>query len=79
MSATNFQIIERLIDQLSTEEQISMIEQLARRLHKTVRPAPPKNLYGIWHDRFPTDFDIDSALKQIRTSWEKEWTPNPRT
>lgn len=78
MNATTFQVVERLLDRLSTEEQISMIEQLARRLRQTVHPNAPKNLYGIWRNRFPPDFEIDAALNQIRRTWEQEWTPNPK-
>lgn len=66
MSANTFQVVERLLDRLTAEEQITMIEQLALRLRQTVRPKPPRNLYGIWKDRFPTDFDLDSTLSEIR-------------
>ncbi len=31
------------------------------------------NLAGRWQAYFPSDFDLDSALHEIRHSWEKEW------
>jgi hypothetical protein len=31
-----------------------------------------RDLYGIWKNGFPNDFDIDSALREIRGEWQKE-------
>jgi len=31
------------------------------------------SLAGRWQTYFPTDFDVDSALRGIRQEWEKEW------
>jgi len=37
------------------------------------QPGPPvSNIAGRWKDYFPPDFDIDSALQEIRHEWEKE-------
>jgi hypothetical protein len=33
----------------------------------------PQVLYGVWRGRFPDDFDLDAALKEIRSEWLKEW------
>lgn len=33
----------------------------------------PTNLAGRWASYFPADFDLDGALKEIRSEWEKEW------
>lgn len=33
----------------------------------------PKVLYGAWEGKFPKDFDVDAALKEIRGEWLKEW------
>jgi len=30
------------------------------------------DLYGIWKDSFPKDFDIDTALREVRGEWQKE-------
>jgi len=32
----------------------------------------PRDLYGIWKDSFPKDFDIDTALREVRGEWQKE-------
>ena len=32
----------------------------------------PRDLYGIWKDGFPKDFDIDAALREIRGEWQRE-------
>ena len=32
----------------------------------------PRDLYGIWKDGFPKDFDIDGALREIRGEWRRE-------
>ena len=39
-----------------------------------LQPAPSvSNLAGRWQTYFPPDFDIDSALQEIRHEWEEEW------
>jgi hypothetical protein len=32
-----------------------------------------QDLYGIWREHVPANFDVDAALKEIRREWEKEW------
>jgi len=32
----------------------------------------PRDLYGIWKGAFPTDFDVDATLREIRGEWQKE-------
>ena len=67
--------IERLLDQLTFEEQIAVVEHLARCLRQAVqKQKQPHDLYGIWRDRFPADFDLDAALSDIRREWEREWS-----
>jgi len=74
MGETTLTHIERLLDQLTFEEQIVVVEHLARRLSQAVqRRKQPQDLYGIWRDRFPADFDLDAALSDIRGEWEREW------
>jgi hypothetical protein len=74
MSETTLIRIERLLDQLTFEEQIAVVEHLARRLRQAVqKQKQPQDLYGIWRDRFPADFDVDAALDDIRREWEREW------
>lgn len=38
----------------------------------TQTAATPR-LAGRWQAYFPPDFDIDKALQEIRSEWEKEW------
>jgi len=42
-----------------------------------IAPTPWANsapsLAGRWQGYFPSDFDLDSALLEIRHDWEKEW------
>jgi hypothetical protein len=74
MSETTLMRIERLLDQLTFEEQITVVEHLARRLRQAVqKQKQPQDLYGIWRDLFPDDFDLDAALSDIRREWEREW------
>ncbi len=40
-------------------------------LEKSV-DSKPSDLYGIWKDSFPRDFDIDTALREVRGEWQKE-------
>jgi hypothetical protein len=74
MNETTLMRIERLLDQLTFEEQIAVVEHLARRLRQAVqKQKQPQDLYGIWRDLFPADFDLDAALSDIRREWEREW------
>ena len=63
--------IEDLMTQLSLEDQLILFERLSRQLRVSINQAKkPTDLYGIWQDRFPVDFDIDAALLEIRQEWE---------
>ncbi len=73
MSETTLQEVERLLDQMTPEEQIAVVEHLVQRLRMAVLQRPPQDLYGIWREHFPPDFDIDAALKEIRQGWTSEW------
>jgi hypothetical protein len=75
MSDVTLEQVTRLADELSVEDQLGIIEHLATRLKLTSSPRglKPQTLRGIWRGHFPQDFDIDSALKDIRHKWEKEW------
>lgn len=73
MAAKTLVQVEAMLDQLTVEEQISLVEYLARRLRQAVQRMPPQDLYGIWRDRFPADFDLDTILDDIRHEWKHEW------
>lgn len=42
-----------------------------------ITPSQPQvaasDIAGRWQAYFPPDFDLDSALHEIRHEWEKEW------
>ena len=73
MSDANLEQVTRLADQLSFEEKLFLVEHLAHSLRQNQQERKPQDLCGIWRGHFPQDFDIDSALKDIRHEWEKEW------
>lgn len=62
--------IKQLSEALSAEEKQSLgvyLSSSERGLNRR-----PRDLYGIWKDGFPKDFDIDPALREIRGEWQKE-------
>jgi hypothetical protein len=62
---SSMQQIEALLDGLSRDELLSLIEHIARRLRQREEHTP-QPLYGIWKGKFPEDADIDAALAKIR-------------
>ena len=78
MSKSTLEYVTLLVNRLSDEEKLNLVENIARslRLPDTAGKSEPKDLYGVWKDSFPEDFDIDSALYEIRHEWEKEWPEN---
>ena len=73
--------LKRLAEQLSAEDQLELVEHVAKNLREkqgAERTIPegtrtPRDLYGIWRDRFPPDADLDALLHEIRHEWEAEW------
>ena len=53
--------IEALLEELSRDELLALIEYIARRLRQREERAP-QPLYGIWRGKFPEDADIDATL-----------------
>jgi hypothetical protein len=62
--------IKQLSEALSQEEKLSFAAYLSSMENSINRK--PRDLYGIWKDGFPKDFDIESALREIRGEWQKE-------
>lgn len=82
MADLTLDYIKQVVDRFSTEEQLTLIEHLVKRLRETHKAhlAPietenrqPRSLRGLWEGKFPPDFDLDAALYEIRHEWEKEW------
>lgn len=64
--------VEQLASQLEPEEQLALLEYVASNLRRGTASPSPQDLYGVWRGRFPEDFDVDSALQEIRTAWLRE-------
>ena len=62
--------IKQLSETLSAEEKQSLAAYLSA--NGSALDRKPRDLYGIWRDGFPKDFDIDAALREIRGEWQRE-------
>jgi hypothetical protein len=67
MSAEVLQQIESLLPVLSREEKLRLVSLLASQLS-----GEPTRLENRWQGTVPPDFDLDAALKEIRSEWEGE-------
>lgn len=72
MSNASIEEVEQLAMQLTPADQLRLVEDLARHLQQNQSRRPPRDLRGDWKGKFPEDFDIDAALREIRSEWEKE-------
>lgn len=61
----SMQQIEALLEGLSRDELLSLIEHIARLLRQR-EERTPQPLYGIWKGKFSEDADIDAVLAKIR-------------
>jgi hypothetical protein len=64
--------IEALLEELSPDELLALIEYIARRLRQS-EERKPQPLYGIWRGKFPEDADIDATLKEVRNQWQEDF------
>lgn len=71
MSTTKLEQIEALLEDLSREEQLTLIKHIARRLCQS-EGCKPQPLYGIWKGKFPEDVNIDETLQEIRNQWQED-------
>lgn len=62
--------IDTLLETLSREELLTLIEKIAQRLRQVERKPQP--LYGAWKGKFPEEADIEGALQEIRSQWREE-------
>ena len=60
----------QLSESLSAKEKQNLAAYLSANESRLDRR--PRDLYGIWKDGFPKDFDIDGALREIRGEWQRE-------
>lgn len=68
MVRSTLSLVEQLASRLEPEEQLALLEYVAGNLRRGVTPPPPRDLYGTWQGRFADDFDIDAALREIRSA-----------
>ncbi|MBI3959243.1 MAG: hypothetical protein HY328_10575 [Chloroflexi bacterium] len=74
MSHLTIEAMEQALDQLKPAEQWRILDRLLFLLKQNgSRQRQPQDLFGIWKDGFPKDFDIDKELYEIRHAWEAEW------
>lgn len=66
------QRFESLLQQLSETEQLDLIAYVAAKLKKKKTVHSPFDLSGYLTGKVQVDFDIDAALKEIRSEWLKE-------
>jgi hypothetical protein len=66
------QQIESLLEGLSPDELLALIEHIARRL-RLYEERKPQPLHGIWREKFPEDADIDATLKEVRHQWQEDF------
>jgi len=63
--------IEALLEGLSRDELLALIEHIARRLRQA-EGRKPQPLYGVWKRKFPEDADIDTVLREISSQWMED-------
>ena len=80
MSESTLEQVKRMAESLSLGERVILVEELAHGLGQESagdQRTPPQSLRGSWRGKFPDDFDIDSALHEIRHEWEEELLDAP--
>jgi hypothetical protein len=75
MEDISLQAVEQLALQLSPDDQLTLVEDVARNLRVAQRQRPPQDLYGLWRERFPSDFDLDAIICGARSAWQNEIQP----
>jgi hypothetical protein len=68
---TTLEHIKVLAKTLSENERGELVEFLEGSPQE-VQEKESKSLRGSWKIQIPEDFDIDKALKEIRSEWEEE-------
>ena len=70
MDSTALGRADALLDEMSPDEQLTLLEHVVRRLRGRTEPSRrPGDLRGLWAGKFPEDLDIDATLAQIRHGW----------
>ena len=75
MSESMLEQVKRMAQGLSLDDRVTLVDELAHSLGQEAaddQHGKPQSLRGSWRGKFPEDFDIDSALHEIRHEWEEE-------
>jgi hypothetical protein len=75
MSESMLEQVKRMAQGLSLGDRMTLVDELAHSLGQESaddQRRKPLSLRGSWRGKFPEDFDIDSALHEIRHEWEEE-------
>lgn len=60
---------ESILENLSESEQFDLLAYIASKLKRISHKGKRRDLYGILSDKVDPDFDIEAALKEIRSKW----------
>lgn len=61
-------------DKLSPSEKIRLVKHLAISLENVaLEKKKTQKLYGAWKGKFPEDFDVEAAIREIRDEWKKKF------
>jgi hypothetical protein len=71
MTTLTLNQVEQLADRLPPHQQLALIRHLALQLAARTPRLPSKSLANSWKG-VPDDFDLDAALKEIRSEWLEE-------
>lgn len=65
--------IDRQVAELPIDEQRELLTRISRRVeHGDSTVALPVSLRGILAGQVPDDFDVDEALRDIRSGWKRK-------
>ncbi len=64
--------LDLLLGRMSEEEQLELISYIASNLKPSRKRRHPLDLEGFLVGKVDPNFDIDSALKEMREEWLKE-------
>lgn len=68
---TSFEYIKRISHSLTSKQRKELVKYL-NQPNGNPPHKKPVSLRGSWKIDFPEDFDLDTALREIRDEWKKE-------
>ena len=68
------QEVTKIVDKLTPSEKIKLVKHLEMSLENgPLEKKKPQSLRGIWKGKFPEDFDVEAAIREIRDEWKKKF------